>query len=99
MPSTLIQNIANRVFAQNTLIFVVEDDAQDGADHIDSHRTIAFEAGAYAKQAAAVSKPYTPIDFMRVMGGSWSKAMVELEREVSASHDGYFYHHSESVEL
>jgi hypothetical protein len=41
----IVQKIANSIYAQNTLIFVVEDDAQDGADHVDSHRTIAFVAG------------------------------------------------------
>jgi hypothetical protein len=63
----LVQKIANSIYAQNTLIFVVEDDAQDGADHVDSHRTIAFIAGAYVKQGALVSTPYTTVDFIRTM--------------------------------
>ena len=63
----LIQKIAHSIYAQNTLIFVVEDDAQDGGDHVDSHRTIAFVAGAYVKQGATVSTPYTTIDFIRTM--------------------------------
>jgi hypothetical protein len=42
----LVQKIANSICAQNTLIFVIEDDAQDGADHVDSHRTIAFIVGS-----------------------------------------------------
>ncbi len=54
----LIQKIADSpVYASNTLIFVVEDDAQDGGDHMDSHRSIAFVAGAYVKQNAVVSTP------------------------------------------
>jgi len=63
----LVEKIANSIYAQNTLIFVVEDDAQDGADHVDSHRTIAFIAGAYVKQGAVVSTPYTTVDFIRTM--------------------------------
>ena len=63
----LIQKIANSIYAQNTLIFVVEDDSQDGADHVDSHRTIAFVAGAYVKQGAVVSTPYNTVDFIRTM--------------------------------
>jgi DNA-binding beta-propeller fold protein YncE len=63
----LVQKIANSIYAQNTLIFVVEDDAQDGADHVDSHRTIAFIAGAYVKQGAVVSTTYNTIDFIRTM--------------------------------
>jgi hypothetical protein len=51
----LVQKISTSIYANNTLIFVIEDDAQDGADHVDSHRTIAFVAGAYVKQGAVVS--------------------------------------------
>lgn len=63
----LIEKIANSKYANNTLIFVVEDDAQDGGDHVDSHRSIAFVAGAYVKQGALISTPYNTIDFVRTM--------------------------------
>ena len=63
----LVQKIANSpIYKNNTLIFVVEDDAQDGGDHVDSHRTTAYVAGAYVKNAV-VSKPYTTLNFMRTM--------------------------------
>jgi DNA-binding beta-propeller fold protein YncE len=63
----LVQKISTSIYANNTLIFVIEDDSQDGADHVDSHRTIAFVAGAYVKQQAVVSKQYNTIDFLRTM--------------------------------
>ncbi len=63
----LVQKIANSIYANDTLIFVIEDDAQDGGDHVDSHRTIAFVAGAYVKQQAVVSTPYNTIDFLRTI--------------------------------
>jgi hypothetical protein len=64
----LIQTIANSsVYANNTLIFVIEDDSQDSGDHVDSHRTIAFVAGAYVKQGALVSTQYNTINFVRTM--------------------------------
>ena len=63
----LVQKIANSKYANNTLIFVVEDDAQDGGDHVDSHRSTAFVAGAYVKQGALVSTAYNTIDFIRTM--------------------------------
>lgn len=63
----LVQKIANSIYAKNTLIFVVEDDAQDGADHVDSHRTIAFVAGPYVKQHAVISTRYNTVDFIRTM--------------------------------
>jgi hypothetical protein len=63
----LVQKIANSpVYKNNTLIFIVEDDAQDGGDHIDSHRTTAYVAGAYVRNAL-VSTAYNTIDFVRTM--------------------------------
>ncbi len=63
----LVQKIANSpVYKNNTLIFVVEDDAQDGGDHVDSHRTTAYVAGAYVKNAL-VSTAYNTIDLVRTM--------------------------------
>jgi len=63
----LIQKIANSKYADNTLIFVLEDDAQDGPDHVDSHRSPAFIAGAYVKQGALVSTQYNTIDYLRTI--------------------------------
>ena len=53
----LVQKIASSQYANNTLIFVLEDDAQDGGDHVDSHRSVAFVAGAFVKQGALISTP------------------------------------------
>ncbi len=44
----------------------MEDDAQDGGDHVDSHRTTAYVAGAYVKNAL-VSTAYNTLDFVRTM--------------------------------
>jgi hypothetical protein len=63
----LVQKIANSVYAQNTLIFVIEDDSQDSGDHVDSHRTTAYVAGAYVKQGALVSTQYNTINFVRTI--------------------------------
>jgi DNA-binding beta-propeller fold protein YncE len=63
----LVQKIAHSpIYKNNTLIFVVEDDAQDGGDHMDSHRTTAYVAGAYVKNEV-VSTPYTTLNFIRTM--------------------------------
>jgi YVTN family beta-propeller protein len=63
----LIEKISKSIYADNTLIFIIEDDAQDGGDHVDSHRSIAFVAGAYVKQGELVSTPYNTIDFLRTI--------------------------------
>jgi hypothetical protein len=41
----VIDKIAHSAYAASTLIFVIEDDAQNGGDHVDAHRSIAFIAG------------------------------------------------------
>ena len=63
----LIEKISKSKYKDNTLIFIIEDDAQDGGDHVDSHRTVALVAGAYVKQGTVVSTQYNTIDFIRTM--------------------------------
>ena len=63
----LVQKISQSPFANNTLIFVVEDDAQDGADHMDAHRTIALVIGPYVKQGVVVSTRYNTVNFLRTI--------------------------------
>jgi hypothetical protein len=63
----LVQKIASSRHANDTLIFVIEDDSQDGGDHVDSHRSVAFVAGAYVKQGALVSSQYNTINFLRTI--------------------------------
>jgi hypothetical protein len=63
----VVQKIANSIYADSTLIFVIENDAQNGGDHIDAHRSVAFIAGPYVKQKALVSTPYNTVNFIRTM--------------------------------
>jgi DNA-binding beta-propeller fold protein YncE len=63
----LVQKVAESPFAKDTLIVVVEDDAQDGPDHVDAHRSTAYFAGPYVKQGAVVSTRYTTVDMVRTI--------------------------------
>jgi hypothetical protein len=64
----LVQKVAASPFASSTLIFIVEDDAQDGPDHVDAHRSIAFIAGPYVKQGGAViSTRYSTVNLLRTI--------------------------------
>jgi DNA-binding beta-propeller fold protein YncE len=63
----VIDKIAHSVYANDTLIFVIEDDAQNGGDHVDAHRSNAFIAGPYVKHGAVVSTQYNTISFGRTM--------------------------------
>jgi YVTN family beta-propeller protein len=61
------EKIANSRYRDDTLIFVIEDDSQDGGDHVDSHRSIAFVIGPYVKHKAVVSTAYTTLSILRTM--------------------------------
>jgi DNA-binding beta-propeller fold protein YncE len=63
----LVEKVAHSPFAKDTLIVSVEDDAQDGPDHVDAHRSIAFFAGPYVKHAAVVSTRYTTVNLLRTI--------------------------------
>jgi hypothetical protein len=63
----LLEKLSKSPYAANTLVFVIEDDAQDGPDHVDAHRSIAFVAGPYVKQGALVSTRYNTVNFVRTI--------------------------------
>jgi DNA-binding beta-propeller fold protein YncE len=63
----LIESVAKSRYASDTLVFVIEDDSQDGPDHVDAHRTTAYVAGPYVKQGAVVSAYYTTVSMIRTM--------------------------------
>jgi YVTN family beta-propeller protein len=61
------ETVAKSPYKDDTLIFVIEDDAQDGADHVDAHRSTAFIIGPYVKQHAVISQAYNTVNFVRTM--------------------------------
>jgi len=63
----LVEAIARSPYRDSTLIFVVEDDAQDGPDHVDAHRSIALVAGPYVKQGAVASARYSTVNMLRTI--------------------------------
>jgi hypothetical protein len=63
----LVQAVANSRYAGDTLIFVIEDDAQDGPDHVDAHRSTAYVVGPYVKQHAVVSVRYSTVNLLRTI--------------------------------
>lgn len=63
----LVQAVANSPYAKDTLIIIIEDDCQDGADHVDSHRATTYFVGPYVKQHAVVSAPYSQPNVLRTI--------------------------------
>ncbi len=74
----VVQTIANSQYKDNTLIFVIEDDSQDGGDHVDSHRSIAYIVWPYVKQNAVVSTQYNTTDFVRTIEAVLGMAPMNL---------------------
>jgi len=64
----LIDRVAHGKYASNTLIFVTEDDSQDGPDHVSSHRSTAYVVGPYVKHGAVISTRYSTVNMLRTMG-------------------------------
>ncbi len=63
----IAQAVAGSRYKDDTLIFAVEDDAQDGPDHVDSHRTTAYVIGPYVKRNAVVSTRYSTVNMLRTI--------------------------------
>jgi DNA-binding beta-propeller fold protein YncE len=62
-----LETIAHSPYAGNTLVFVVEDDSQDGPDHVNAHRSTAYIVGPYVKQGAVVSTRYNTVNMIRTI--------------------------------
>jgi DNA-binding beta-propeller fold protein YncE len=52
----VVDAVSHSSYWDDTAIFILEDDAQDGADHVDAHRSIAFAISKYSPGAA--TQPY-----------------------------------------
>ena len=63
----LAQTVANSPYAKDTLIIIIEDDSQDGADHVDSHRATTYFIGPYVKTRAVVSTRYSQPNVLRTI--------------------------------
>jgi hypothetical protein len=60
----IVDLISHSSIWASSAIFVVEDDSQDGADHVDAHRIPALVISPYAKPGAVV---HTRYDFPSVL--------------------------------
>jgi hypothetical protein len=63
----LLEGLSRSRFWKEMAVFVVEDDAQNGPDHVDAHRTVAFVASPYVKRGVVVSAMYSTSSMLRTM--------------------------------
>jgi YVTN family beta-propeller protein len=87
----LVETVAHSPYADSTLIIVIEDDAQDGADHVDAHRSVCFLAGPYLKHHAVVSERYSTINVLAtiedILGTGHLSIYDAYQRPMSAVFD------------
>ncbi len=57
----VVEAVSHSPYWDDTAIFIIEDDAQDGADHVDAHRSIAFEISKYSP--GSPQKPFVDSRF------------------------------------
>jgi len=63
----LVEAVSHSRFWNETAILVVEDDAQDGPDHVDSHRTVALAISPYIKRHCVDHTQYTQVSLVRTI--------------------------------
>ena len=63
----IVEGISKSRFWPNSLILVVEDDAQDGVDHVDGHRTVALAIGPFIRRDAVDSNNYNHTSMIRTI--------------------------------
>jgi DNA-binding beta-propeller fold protein YncE len=63
----VVEAISKSKFWPTTAIFVVEDDAQNGPDHVDAHRTVALVVSPFTKRGAVDSTMYSTSSMLRTM--------------------------------
>jgi len=52
---------------KESVVFIVEDDAQNGPDHVDAHRSPAYVVGPYVKRNFVDHTPYTTSGILRTI--------------------------------
>src|SRR5262249_8249989 len=60
-----VEAVSRSRYWKESGIFVLEDDAQDGPDHVDAHRSVAFVISPYTRPGAHDSPPSTPPSTLR----------------------------------
>jgi len=62
-----IEYLSKSPIWKETAIFIVEDDAQNGPDHVDAHRTTAYVAGGFVKRGYVDHTMYSTSSMLRTI--------------------------------
>ena len=63
----LVEAVSKSKFWKETAIFIIEDDAQNGCDHVDSHRSPAYLISPYVRRGTVDSSMYNTTSVLRTL--------------------------------
>jgi hypothetical protein len=63
----LVEAVSQSKYWPETAIFVIEDDAQNGPDHVDAHRTVGLVISPYCRRNHLDSTQYSTCSMIRTM--------------------------------
>lgn len=63
-----IEHLSKSTIWKESAVFVIEDDAQNGADHVDAHRSTAYVAGGFVKRGFVDHTMYSTSSMLRTIG-------------------------------
>jgi YVTN family beta-propeller protein len=63
----MVEAVSNSPYWKDTCVVVVEDDAQDGPDHVDAHRSVALLISAYNRPGALVHEFHNTVSLIRTI--------------------------------
>jgi YVTN family beta-propeller protein len=63
----LVEAVSHSKYWPTTAIFVIEDDAQNGPDHVDAHRTVGLVISPYVRRKHLDSTQYSTVGMLRTM--------------------------------
>ena len=62
-----VQHLSRSAVWKESVVFILEDDAQNGPDHVDAHRSNAYVAGGYIRRHFVDHSMYTTASVLRTM--------------------------------
>jgi DNA-binding beta-propeller fold protein YncE len=63
----VVETISHSQYWKNTAIFILEDDAQSGGDHMDAHRSLGYVISAYSRRGVTIPTNYDTVNMLRTI--------------------------------
>jgi YVTN family beta-propeller protein len=63
----IVEHLSESPIWKESVVFILEDDAQSGPDHVDAHRSPAYVAGPFVKHDAVIHSMYSTSGMLRTM--------------------------------